>query len=225
MSSPPAKNSGPLREALVSETLVAIEEVGLAAFNLRLLASRLGVSQPAMYRHFSSREDLLTAAMLAGWRRFDARVEGEAGDDEPYGRLHRLGLCYVGAGVEAPGWFRLVFGRRDVMERLTAIPDVPYTLQHLALAALARVVPPDHPDFGPSYRAWWGLVHGLTFLTIERVFVLVSDDEARLRAASEAIRVHLEGLRAHWGEPAAPTELTFEALFTRMVPRDGRRGA
>ncbi len=224
MSTPPdtspSRPRGPeLRAALVHETLRQIEADGFAAFNLRGLTRALGVTQPAIYRHFASREELLTEAMVLGWTAFDEASLEIAGDDEPYGRLHRLGVGYVRYGAEHPGWFRLTFGRRGAVAAMMDRHDLRATGQELTLAALARVVPPDHPDFGPSYRAWWGLAHGLTFLTVEGVFSLVPDDEQRIAAAGEAIAAHLDGLRARWGPPGPPVALTFEELFMRLIPR------
>jgi len=219
VSSPPLLRGAALREALVAETLNIIEAEGFPAFNLRALTARLGVSQPAIYRHFASREELLQEAMIAGWRASDRAAVEHAGDDEPYGRLHRLGAGYVAWGAAHPGWFRLTFGRRDALSSLVHRVDMVSEGQHLTLAALARIVPPDDPAFGPTYRSWWGLAHGLTFLTIERVFMLVEDDLARVQVASESIQTWVEGLRAVRGEPGPPTGLSFEQLFAGLRPR------
>lgn len=85
--------------------------------------------------------------------------------------------------------------------------------------SLARLVDPDHPDFGANYRAWWGLVHGLSFLSIERIFSLVPDGDARVQAAEAAIAVRVEAVRARRGEPGPPSPLSAIALFQRLVPR------
>ena len=196
-----------------------IESEGFAAFNLRALTHRLGVTQPAVYRHFESRDALLAAVMLAGFRDFDDAAVAAAGDEEPYGRLHRLSVGYVRFGAANPGWFRLTFGRRGALASIAEALQGGLQGQLLTLSALARVVPPDHPDFGPSYRAWWGLVHGLTFLTIEGVFTLVDSDAARIDAAERAIATHLDGVRARWGEAGPPTSHPYAELFARLAPR------
>lgn len=212
-----------LRTALIAEATALIEAVGHDAFNTRALAARVGVTQPALYRHFESREALFQAVMVEGFAEFDTFAEQVVGDDDPYGRLHRLGVGGVRFGVARPGWFRLCFGRRGALAALFAeVRDIPRG-QALALSALARVVPPDDPDFGDAYRAWWGLVHGLTFLSIERVFSLVDNDEARVAAAEAAIASHLTALRARWGPPKPDTGLDPMSLFSLLIPR-GTRG-
>lgn len=219
MASGESSRTPALRDALVAEARAMIEREGFAAFNLRALTQRLGVTQPAVYRHFESRDALLGAVMVAGFRDFDAAAVDTAGDDEPYGRLHRLGAGYVRFGAANPGWFRLTFGRRGAQASIAADLGDASRGQFLTLSALARIVPPDHADFGPSYRAWWGLAHGLTFLTVEGVFSLVASDAARVDAAERAIASHLAGLRAHWGEAGPPTSHTFAELFARLAPR------
>lgn len=214
-----------LREALVAEAAALIEAEGLNGFNTRALADTLGITQPALYRHFESREALLRQVTVRGFVDFNAYCLARAGDDDPYGRLTRLGGAYVRFAVQRPGWFRLTFGRRDGLAGLAeAMQEVP-AAQALALGALARVVSPEDPSFGASYRVWWGLVHGLSFLTIERVFSLVSDDDARIRAAEEAIAEHATDLRARRGEPGPPTRLTPWELFTRLRPVEPSRAA
>ncbi|MES2638754.1 MAG: TetR/AcrR family transcriptional regulator [Myxococcota bacterium] len=191
-----------LREALLRETLAILEEGGIGALNLRLLASRIGVTQPALYRHFPSRDALLEAVRARGLLALDAACLAAVGDDEPYGRLVRIGGAYVRFSAENPGWFRLGFGTRHD----TAPPPAPPssaspTCQLLALGSLARIVPLEDPAFGPSFRAWWGLCHGLGGLVVERVFRLVDTDTARLDAANDAIASYGDTLRARWGPP------------------------
>jgi AcrR family transcriptional regulator len=209
---------GALREALVVTATEIIEAEGVAGFTTRALAQRIGVTQPAIYRHFESVEALFGEITRRGLADFDAFATARAGDDEPYGRLARLGGAYVRFAVDHPGWFRLSFGRRGGLVGLAQEREVP-AAQAMVLQALARLVDPDDPDFGANYRAWWGLVHGLSFLSIERIFSLVPDDDARVHAAEAAIAVQVEAVRARRGEPGPPSTLSSIALFQRLVPR------
>lgn len=191
-----------LREALLRETLAILEEGGLGALNLRLLASRIGVTQPALYRHFPSRDALLEAARARGLSALDVACLAALGDDEPYGRLVRIGGAYVRFSAENPGWFRLGFGTRHDAPPTAAPPSsASPTCQLLLLTSLARIVPLDDPAFGATFRAWWGLCHGLGGLVVERVFPLVDTDEARIAAAVDAFTTYGDALRARWGPP------------------------
>ena len=64
---------GDLRDALVQAALREAEQGGPEAVNISALAKKLGVSQPAPYRHFSDREALLAAVTAEAFRRFSAR--------------------------------------------------------------------------------------------------------------------------------------------------------
>ena len=47
------------RETIVRQTLALVNEIGLDALTVRRLAEQLHVQNPALYRHFTSKQDLL----------------------------------------------------------------------------------------------------------------------------------------------------------------------
>ncbi|BBG01369.1 MULTISPECIES: TetR/AcrR family transcriptional regulator C-terminal domain-containing protein [Pseudonocardia] len=49
------------RDAVITEALDLLDEVGLDKISTRGLARRLGVEQPSLYYHFAKKEDLLSA--------------------------------------------------------------------------------------------------------------------------------------------------------------------
>jgi TetR/AcrR family transcriptional regulator, tetracycline repressor protein len=49
------------KQAIVSEALDLLDEVGLDAISTRQLSKRLRVEQPSLYWHFSNKEELLSA--------------------------------------------------------------------------------------------------------------------------------------------------------------------
>src|ERR1700756_282314 len=78
MSPQPARKSlnayhhGDLRDALVQAALREAEQGGPEAISIKALAKKLGVSQPAPYRHFADREALLQAVTAEAFRQFNA---------------------------------------------------------------------------------------------------------------------------------------------------------
>lgn len=228
MSRGRAPRGADLREALVAETLVLVEEVGLGGFNLRQLAARVGVTQPALYRHFASREALIDEVRTRGWIAFDAAACAAMPEaDDPYGRLRAAALFYVAYAADNPGWFRMALSLRDVPED-AVLPSAPAPSQVAVLRALARVVPVDDPAFGPTYRAWWGLAHGLAHLVVERAFRFVGRDGDRVDAAAASIDAFVDGLRARWGAPSATGEVVPEVLMAalrRGLPAHDARSA
>ncbi|MGO1345991.1 MAG: TetR/AcrR family transcriptional regulator [Bifidobacterium psychraerophilum] len=82
-------------QRIVKKTIEVIERQGYEAVSLRSLAESLGLTTGAFYRHFSSKDDLLTEV---GWRVADEvavyvrPVDGEApGRSDPYEDLIFIG--------------------------------------------------------------------------------------------------------------------------------------
>jgi len=208
-SAKPRPARGPhLRELLVHHATAILEEAGLEGLNLRRLAARIGITQPALYRHFESKDALLVEIITRGFGSLaDAQRDALLGVDDAYEVLRGVGRSYVRYAAAHPGWFRLAFSRAHGPRLLAGAAPTP---QHLAararlLRAMACVVGVDDPAFGPTFRLVWGLAHGLASLVTERVFQLVSDDDARIAAADASIDELIASLRARWG-PARPLD-------------------
>src|SRR5664279_5914286 len=65
---------GDLRDALVQAAFDEAELGGPEAVNISALAKKLGVSQPAPYRHFADRDALLAAITAEAFRQFSAAL-------------------------------------------------------------------------------------------------------------------------------------------------------
>ena len=92
-----AYHHGDLRDALVQAALQEAERGGPEAINISALAKRLGVSQPAPYKHFADREALLEAVTAEAFRQFNT-VLSESRPAEPSKRskLSRLAQAHAG---------------------------------------------------------------------------------------------------------------------------------
>lgn len=70
------------RAAIASAAIEVLDERGLEGLSLRTIAARLGVRQPALYRHVDSKEDLLadvSAEVLDRWH-----TDRLPGEQEPW---------------------------------------------------------------------------------------------------------------------------------------------
>lgn len=95
---------GNLRDALIQGGLSLLAREGLAGFSLRALAQELGVSHAAPYRHFASREELLSEIVAESRGRFAQALRSsvehsEAGERE---KLFILGEAYVRFFLDNP---------------------------------------------------------------------------------------------------------------------------
>ncbi len=139
-NSPPDRTSyhhGDLRNALIEAAVAAARVGGPGAVVLREVARQVGVSHNAGYRHFTGRDDLLTAVAERGLAELAGAIEAglrdpESGDPEPgapgsgapepgglgslpdprataRNRLRAVGRSYVTYALSEPGLFRTIW--------------------------------------------------------------------------------------------------------------------
>lgn len=180
---------GHLREALLREGLVLLEEGGESGFSLRELARRVGVSANAAYRHFASKEALLEALAAEGFRRFGAaQLEAAAGAGHPRRGFLAAGRAYVDFARAQPALFRLMFGRFSAGRgegEMTLAGEAAYAgLRHAVAAALGKAV--DAPVVEVAALHAWSLVHGLA--------LLVLDGQFERRAGAEGVEARIDAV-------------------------------
>jgi AcrR family transcriptional regulator len=103
---------GDLRDALVQAALQEVELGGPEAVNISALAKKLGVSQPAPYRHFADREALLAAVTAAAFRQFSATLRESIEKPSKRSKLSRLAQATLAFGLRRNGIYRLMFASR-----------------------------------------------------------------------------------------------------------------
>jgi AcrR family transcriptional regulator len=191
-----AFHHGDLREALIAAATAAVERRGHGELSLRPLAQRLGVTQPAVYRHFRNKGALLAAVAERAWLGLDAALaSAAAAGRDPYHALRLSGRAYVDWAHQHPHLFRLFSSRVPAAQRAAPHPALPREYYHRGMAG---VVPIDDPLLADAFRATWAVAHGLATLVVERVFQLVDTDAERLAAAYAALDCYVEMVRAKW---------------------------
>ena len=105
---------GDLRDALVQVALVEVEQAGPEAISLKALAKKLGVSQPAPYRHFADREALLEAVTAEAFRQFSAILREAIGKPSKRSKLSRFAQATLAFGLRRNGIYRLMFASRTM---------------------------------------------------------------------------------------------------------------
>ena len=187
---------GDLRAAALAEAFRIVDEGGAEALSVRALAKRLGVSDPAIYRHYASREDLLAEVARHGTvGLMQAMAASSTPDDDPASALEAAGRAYLRYACDHRGWFRLFFSadQQDTAftdeARAAALFAAAGAAEALLKAHLAKVVPAAHVD--DHYRAFWGIAHGLSALVMERAFRRVTTQAAREEVALRAMALHV----------------------------------
>ncbi len=166
----PAYHHGDLPLQAQHLALETLRAQGDAAISLRALAKQLGVSAPALYRHFSDRETLLAELAIGGFEALRDRLR--AVDQKiPRKALIEIGLVYVAFAQEEPNLYRLMFGGRvlpmGAHPRLDAAGKRAFqvlenTVAHARQLGYLKPLP-----VSLITAAAWSLVHGLSQLTID----------------------------------------------------------
>jgi AcrR family transcriptional regulator len=103
---------GDLRDALVQAALAEAELGGPEAISISALAKKLGVSQPAPYKHFADRESLLSAVTAEAFRQFSDVLRESIGKPSKRSKLSRFAQATLEFGLRRNGIYRLMFASR-----------------------------------------------------------------------------------------------------------------
>jgi AcrR family transcriptional regulator len=167
---------GDLRRALLE---AAVKAPDIEHISLRELASGLGVSAAAVYRHFDGREALLAELAASGFAQLRERFADALDLNTPPAdaaqaieRLHRLGVAYLRFADDEPAMWRLMFGTQAAQIRADASPtDLPTSYAYLpaALQGLygTGVIPA--PPEAADVLFTWSAIHGAAAMRIGNV--------------------------------------------------------
>ncbi len=181
-------------------TVQQIEHHGHGAVSLDSIAKKLGVTRPALYRHFSDRRALLQAAAQEVFVNFEASLsEAFFGGKDDWDSLHAVGLAYVRFAVEHRGWFRLQFTSSSDERPHPDLVETPARYYEGMLGALRSIYGADDAHIQGRYLMLWSMVHGSSMLAVERVLGL--SDEQAVAAHQQTLRLFLDELRA--GRPSS----------------------
>ena len=160
---------GDILEAAEGLLLKGADEQTLS---IRSVAAAVGVTPPAIYRHFQDKDELLLAVCERRFVEFDATVQAAARDvEDPLLALRLRAEAYVGFGLAHPEHYRILFLKKSVVvERRAAERGGPGrdAFQHL-LDAVQECMDAgrlDARDVVSASVCLWSALHGLTSLLI-----------------------------------------------------------
>ena len=164
---------GNLRAALIEASLELIQEKGARALTLREVASAVGVSRMAPYRHFTNRSDLLWEISEAGFGKFaDALETAKAGAPADFAsQLDAMALAYVRFSMQHQAYYEIMFGHPVEAEQGSkrSSPNGERAFGILLQTVLDGQASGAVRDQDPMLlaRAVWSLVHGISTLRLE----------------------------------------------------------
>jgi AcrR family transcriptional regulator len=100
-----------VRREVKQAALEQLGQSGPAGVSISAIGKRLGVSGPALYRYFASRDELLTELVIDAYRDLsDALAAAVDPGEDPRARLEALARAYRSWAVAQPHRYRLLFG-------------------------------------------------------------------------------------------------------------------
>ena len=202
--SPPPKpyHHGDLRRVLIDAALQLVEEGGPEGLSVREAARRAGVSPGAPFRHFPSRDALMTAVAEEAQRRFRAEIEtalAEAPAGDPLARFRAFGLAYLRWAMRNPAHFEIISSGRffdhDRAARLSRDNAELIGMTERMLADAFARGQLRSPDLKRVQIAGRALVYGFARMNIDGHLLRwgVADSEAE-RTAEAILDLFLEGI-------------------------------
>lgn len=168
------------RLLITSTARTIAEREGWAAVTTRRLSTEIEYSQPVIYKHFSSLDDLVEAVALDGFDELAAALESARSDSAADVQLAAVALAYLDYAAEHPALYDAMFTRSTSLPFGTDETPPPLAAAYAQLrAAIDSVSGPRDPE--TLTEVLWSALHGLVALS----------RAGRLRAGREAERVEL----------------------------------
>lgn len=156
-----SKNHGDLANSLIE---IAVEYIALnksTEFALRELASNLGVSHAAAYRHFKNKNALLEAIALRGYQKMNNFFEESITTNKD--QLTEMGEAYINFALKHPGYYRVMFSMDYSKEINTNLNLACQGSFHALLNTMGKK---NKLNACKSVYAW-SVVHGLVMLILD----------------------------------------------------------
>jgi AcrR family transcriptional regulator len=175
-----------LKELLKKEALTVIQTSGPHALSLRELARRIKVSHAAPYRHYATKEDLLSAIVKDGFDELAERLNHIRQSEKNLKiQFDKMGHAYVNFVKEHPDHARLMFG--GFVQCPEEHPETKQSGDQAFEALLATVIEMQEAGIfrksNPLELAHliWSSVHGFAMLLIDRQFEMIEADRKMLQ--------------------------------------------
>ena len=217
---------GLMRREILESAQHIIRSNGLDALSLRVLARSVGVTAPALYGYFDSKEAILRALFEEGAGVLLAQLDGVIANNPPGLQTLLVTLDgYRRFAQDEPDYFRLLFGTVDPIltwteAELVSMGTIYERFQGIISSAMTRGELKTLPVTTVSC-ALWSLVHGVAVLENERFMATKRQDHEHASQFDAAVRLVLNGLATPLGArmleaiEATDTRASGEGRFER----------
>lgn len=184
---------GDLKAAAVTKAVEIIRKKGEVDFTLREIAKSLKVSHTAVYRHFSSKQELLSHIAEEGFVTFTEKMNRDVQKSRTLRqKLRNAGRSYIQFALDNPGHYRSMFHQelRCFKEQRAELLHVSYeafaTLLNIVTEGIKEQIFKKEDPLMVS-RFIWASIHGFSVLLLDGQFQSLQEDSA----IAEGIEIHL----------------------------------
>lgn len=181
---------GHLRKALIDGACQQIEQEGAIALNLSKLAQKIGVSQPAVYRHFPNKQALAISVAQRGFEQLTEALQKttQKVENDAFEGIRAIAQAYVEFALNHPEIARLMFSMKErvtepVLQNASKAAAVP--LFRLVEAA-KRCDSLRNNNVEQAVRIIWAAIHGLAMLLMDEQIPSVTQSPDALSEHIEA---------------------------------------
>ncbi|MBW0015591.1 TetR/AcrR family transcriptional regulator [Mycobacterium sp.] len=153
------------RRRLITDTARRLAEAeGWDAVTTRRLSTEIEYSQPVLYKHFSSMDDIAAAVAVDGFTEL-AEALGRARSDAatPEQALRPIAHAYLDFARENPALYAAMFTRATTLRFAAADTPQPMTAAFAGLREALAPLAADE-DLDTLTEVLWAALHGLTTL-------------------------------------------------------------
>ena len=110
------------RERILACACELYLETGLPGFSMRKLAKNVGVTAPALYRHYDGKEKVLADVVREAYQAYQGYVYRALQASTPIERFFQAGEGYLDFALENPRWYKIMFSSPERLG-MKELPD------------------------------------------------------------------------------------------------------
>lgn len=157
------------REQILAEALRLFLDKGLQHVTTRDIAKVVGISQPSLYAHFKSREEIAFELSERAFAELGERmVQASAASGTAAERLRRMGLEYVRFGLEQSAAYRVAFMLETAKGDMHPIHGPGRRCFAVLHELFIEVRECDDAAAAVQAQSTWASMHGLVALLLAR---------------------------------------------------------
>ncbi|BBY18682.1 TetR/AcrR family transcriptional regulator [Mycolicibacterium litorale] len=118
MTSHSVETGGPTRQRLIDVAIELFQQHSVAGTSLQMISDELGLTKSAIYHHFRTRDELLSAVMEPVIAEVTALVEAAETHRTPHARADHMLVGYAGLAARNRALIPLLTGDPGVVELL-----------------------------------------------------------------------------------------------------------